>query len=484
MRICRYKGRSSFVIQIGRRTVCKLAFKGTPSSPSVRRLGIWVAALSLPIVVLVPTIFDLTFVYLNPQAAFYPVKFGLLMRLSVPLLVALLGFVLLQRKRLGVPLLVPALGFLGISTLSALLSREAWHSLVGDRYDGLLTLGAGVLLFYATARCLDSWARVRVLLVAVATTATIVSVYGVAQKYRLDPVLGWEIPWYDGSLRAFSTLGNPLQLTSYLTLAAGATIALYFLTEARWERALWMIVLALIGACWLYAQARGAMLGVVVALPILLWLSYRRMGTVRPLLVPLGVLVAAMMVATMEVSAFTTPDSPTAERPSEEKSLSVLIRLQIWRDTVPVILERPLLGHGPDNFAEPFERYEGNDLEKALFNPATGKPDTVDKAHNELLQVAATTGILGLAAYLSIFVSYFRNAYRSGGWPLLALSGGVLAYILQLQTAFTTIATGVTFWAVLGVSVAVMRLQEQENAKEDLKSPAPEGIEATPDAGA
>ncbi len=59
-------------------------------------------------------------------------------------------------------------------------------------------------------------------------------------------------------------------------------------------------------------------------------------------------------------------------------------------------------------------------------------------------------------------MSYFREAYRSGGWAIVALSGGVLAYILQLQTAFTTIATGVTFWAILGVSVAIMRIQTYE----------------------
>lgn len=34
----------------------------------------------------------------------------------------------------------------------------------------------------------------------------------------------------------------------------------------------------------------------------------------------------------------------------------------------------------------------------------------------------------------------------------------MLAYILQLLTAFTTIATGVTFRAILGVSVAIMRI--------------------------
>ncbi len=132
-------------------------------------------------------------------------------------------------------------------------------------------------------------------------------------------------------------------------------------------------------------------------------------------------------------------------------SVSVTARLLMWRDTAPMILEHPLLGHGPDNFAEPFERHEGEDLRFILLD--VGEDVMVDKAHNELLQVAATTGLLGLTAYLWIFASYFRNAYRRGGWPLIALSGGVLAYILQLQTAFSTIATGVTFWAVLGVSV-------------------------------
>jgi putative inorganic carbon (HCO3(-)) transporter len=147
----------------------------------------------------------------------------------------------------------------------------------------------------------------------------------------------------------------------------------------------------------------------------------------------------------------------TVEEVPEGGDVSVTTRLMMWRDTIPMIMERPLLGHGPDNFAEPFKRYEGEDL-RAFF-----PDDVIDKAHNEFLQVAATTGLLGLAAYLWIFVSYFRNAYRSGSWPLLALSGGVLAYIVQLQTAFTTIATGVTFWAILGVSVAVMRIQEAES---------------------
>lgn len=130
--------------------------------------------------------------------------------------------------------------------------------------------------------------------------------------------------------------------------------------------------------------------------------------------------------------------APTVEEIPEGGDASIVTRLMMWRDTLPVIAERPLIGHGPDNFADPFAPHAGEDL-RAFFGQ-----QVVDKAHNELLQVAATTGLLGLAAHLWVFVSYFRHACRNGGWVTLALSGAVLGYILQLQTAFTTIAIGVT----------------------------------------
>lgn len=236
-----------------------------------------------------------------------------------------------------------------------------------------------------------------------------------------------------------------------------------------------LLVLAVMGTCWIYTYTRGAMLGFGVALLIVLLLAYRRLGSVRPLLLPIAVVAVAMLTAQLlspqsmnVVSRLLGMNlAPTVEEIPAGGDLGIMMRFLEWRDTVSVILERPLLGHGPDNVAEPFARYESEDLRAFLPpSPDTGRVYVVDKVHNELLQVAATTGLIGLATYLWVFVSYFRNAYRSGGWPLLALSGGVLAYILQLQTAFTTIATGVTFWAIFGVSVAVMQIQERESSEQ------------------
>jgi type II secretory pathway pseudopilin PulG len=142
-----------------------------------------------------------------------------------------------------------------------------------------------------------------------------------------------------------------------------------------------------------------------------------------------------------------------------------------------MIMDRPLLGYGPDNFAEPFKPYMSEDLKAAITN-ASGQLNTVDRAHNDSLQIAATTGILGLAAYVWIFVSYFSNAYRHRGWPLVALSGGLLAYILQLQLSFPSASSNVAFWGLLGSSVAIMRLQDQGDDEPAQETTKAENVEA------
>jgi putative inorganic carbon (HCO3(-)) transporter len=460
----------------------------TRREASARRLCLWVVALATSVFVLVPLAFNPDAIMLIVAEAFRLVKFKLLMELSAALLAGVLGAALLGVRLERVPMLLPALAFLGVSTLSTLFSGDIVHSLIGShaRFDGLLSLAAGVLLFYAAARFLDSWAKVHVFLIAGVTSAVFIAAYGIVQIFGLDPVASWGIPWYttepvSGLLghrylpadRASSTLGYSVFLAAYLTLMMGAALALYFRTEARSGRGLLLVALAIMGACWIYTYTRGAMLGAAAALPIISFLAYRRLGTVRPLVLPVVVVAAAILAAQL-----LTPQSmnvlnrfgganlaPTLQEVPEGGDLSVTTRLLMWRDTIPLIMERPVLGHGPDNFAEAFKPHEGEDL-RAFFPDG----EIIDKAHNEFLQVAATTGLLGLAAYLWVFVSYFRHAYRSGGWPLLALSGGVLAYILQLQTAFTTIATGVTFWAILGVSVAIVRIQDSEGSEPPQKA--------------
>src|SRR5829696_1334211 len=411
----------------GKKPKPKIKIARIASETAAQGIELGTVAIAVAIVVLVPVVVDTNVLLYASQAAYDPPKFKVFMWFSVALLVAVPGVVVLRREPLNVPVLIPALAFLGLSALSTLLSEDPWHSLFGDRQMGLLSLAAGVLLFYAVARVLNSPLRVRIFLAAGVTVAVLISVFGISQKYGLDPLSGWGVPWYTDRGRPYSTLGNPLFLAAYLTLMMGAATALCFKAGSWKGRAPWLFALAVMGACWLYTDTRGALLGVMVALPVILWLVQRKMGTVRPLLVPLGTLLAAMVGAVVAWAVFAKAmagevvakgdfgNSTLSLRILDLRILAILVaylallgvllwlssrrgkgalrfyslvtltlvlaitaitammlvasddvivsdlaptsgtlepnsqtRVYIWRDTIPMILDSPLLGHGPD----------------------------------------------------------------------------------------------------------------------------------------
>lgn len=113
-------------------------------------------------------------------------------------------------------------------------------------------------------------------------------------------------------------------------------------------------------------------------------------------------------------------------------SLSVS-RLHIWGPALGIVKANPWLGIGLDTFKIAFPFYSGIE-----FNLIDGMFMSSRMAHNELLQVASTTGLVGLAAYLAVLFSFgwmgwkaFQRAGPSGRWLLAALMASAAAYHVQ-----------------------------------------------------
>jgi tetratricopeptide (TPR) repeat protein len=120
-------------------------------------------------------------------------------------------------------------------------------------------------------------------------------------------------------------------------------------------------------------------------------------------------------------------------------------RLHIWRPALRIIAANPLHGVGLDTFKIAFPFYSGIE-----FNEIDGMFMSSRTAHDELLQITATTGFLGLAAYLSIlffFVRAWVTAYARGSARvkglLLALFCCALAY--QVQNLFSFGVSSINF---------------------------------------
>lgn len=71
-----------------------------------------------------------------------------------------------------------------------------------------------------------------------------------------------------------------------------------------------------------------------------------------------------------------------------------------WRGAVKDFHNHPVIGVGFGNYAIIFDKM----FDSKFYNYATG--DTYfDRAHNNLIDIASTTGLVGLITYLSIFSS-------------------------------------------------------------------------------
>src|SRR5207237_10300887 len=75
-------------------------------------------------------------------------------------------------------------------------------------------------------------------------------------------------------------------------------------------------------------------------------------------------------------------------------------RLYLWRSSLAMIADRPLLGWGPDTFQLVYPGYRSTELDARAG--AVGRDDAV---HNALLRVAVSTGLVGVVAYLAVLVA-------------------------------------------------------------------------------
>jgi len=129
-------------------------------------------------------------------------------------------------------------------------------------------------------------------------------------------------------------------------------------------------------------------------------------------------------------------------------------RIDVYRGTLQMIADRPLLGVGPGNFPLVYPRYR--DKKFIIF---------INETHNDYLQFASEMGIFSLVAFLVLLFLYFRNGIRyllfSKSMYLLGLTLGCMVSIAgvalhgSMDFPFQIPANTLTFWVILGLTVSI-----------------------------
>ncbi len=216
-------------------------------------------------------------------------------------------------------------------------------------------------------------------------------------------------------VRVSGLLGNPNFMGTYQLLNLSFIALIFMRTTSKFARAWYGIAAAVCLAALISTRSRGEFLGLVVIIGVF-GLYYAILTTNKALksrAFVVGIGIFALYALAIVLRSSTSPEL--------DNSLSRLLdfhelpttRLLSWTIAWNAFLERPIAGWGFDTFYILFNQdYNPMSLEFGYYET------WADRVHNKVLEVLATTGLLGFCTYIAIFVALFAAVWRARkkGW--------------------------------------------------------------------
>jgi len=345
------------------------------------------------------------------------------------------------------PAVRPLLGAVGLLALTLLLTTATafdWRlSFFGsvDRAQGLITQLSQITLFLLVATRLHSLAQARRLVQALAFTAGVMALLGLAQAGGWDPLRLVS----DARSNLYATLGRANFVGAYLAMLLPLLLWGVW-TASSWRRGLFGLTALASFLVIGFTQARGAWLAATVGLGLfgLLALWPRLRPKVR-----FGLLVSGLLALLLSLAALLWLGRADG---------SIAARLTIWQALLDLIARRPWLGFGSDSLGLLFPQ---------VFPPQLvyyqGRQLFVDRAHNLLLEWLVTGGALLAASWILVYVLYFRGMAQALVGPLsrerrlllAAGAAGVGANLANNLVSFDVVATATAAWLLMGLTVGL-----------------------------
>jgi len=397
------------------------------------------------------------------------------------------------------PLHLSILIFGLIAAVATALSITPAVSFWGSWYRkaGLLTLLCWMVFFLILAQQIRNRTQLLRAVYTLLLSSGIVCIIGILQYFLPDVMLKVFSNQIPPGHRIFSTIGNPLFLSSFLAMVIPLNLALMAYSWSKRKEGNnitiligLIVLLALQFWClWLAQYSVTILLYVIAPIIFLILLGIARrkwlvLGFGVISLIALGIIAGLLMVPQL----FSSPSSETTINQdfetapiSEELGLKTLDwRVQYWKGAMDIIIQSPevpfsndklhnlrkIIGYGPETFTYTFQLFYPDKLKSVDTNNLT----FVDRPHNDYLYMAATVGLLGLMSFLSVLgvffylcFRYFRRASEDIEKILLiAMAAGMLQYMADIFFNLSTISPELVFWLILAMTYAIGRFISNE----------------------
>ena len=252
------------------------------------------------------------------------------------------------------------------------------------------------------------------------------------------------------AMRQGGTLGNDSFLGTYLLFNLFFALYLIFKNEFRIYSSIGFLIIL---TSLFLSGARAAKLSFLGGLVLLffLWLIFCQKGKLK--WVGVSLLSLSIVLALSFIFFAFQPES-FVRKGIIEKEVGETFggRFVVWQKAWESFLEKPILGWGPENFEFAFTK----NYHPCMGTSKCGADIWYDRAHNIIFDTLVTSGILGMLAYLGIFISAFyilwKNYFQKkfNFWLSGTFTALLISYSIQNLTVFDMVSSYMTFFLVLG----------------------------------
>lgn len=314
------------------------------------------------------------------------------------------GKVQVHWKQFKKPLAIGVAVWVAMFLLSSFFAFSPWAAFWSnfERGEGgiqLLHLFIFFFLLTALLKNKEDWKKMLKFMLAAAGTVVF---YGLMAGGN-----GFIGPAFSLGTRFQGSLGNPDYTGQFMIFTVFFSLYLMLNTEHGKKHRYWYGFLALLFfVVFLLSQTRGAFLGFAAgAFMVLLYLAFK-WPKKKIKMVFAGVLVLLVIGLGLFIDLRHSPfikNLPVVGRFADISLQAGSARIWTWESALQGIEARPLLGWGPENFSVVFDKY----FNTKHFNPVSGGQTWFDRAHSVFFDYGSETGLIGLAAYLAVFVLYY-----------------------------------------------------------------------------
>ncbi|MEW6680372.1 MAG: tetratricopeptide repeat protein [bacterium] len=397
-------------------------------------------------------------------------KVVLMRHLTIILLGLFFFRTLILKKGIEKPaIFLPIIAFAICSSIATTQSLNPFVSLFGcySRYEGLTSLLNYIILFYLAFFFIKKGYQARIFFTSCVLSGLLSGGYGFLQHFDKDP--NWLVEMGESS-----TFGNKNFLSAYLVLLCPLSFSLFLLSwddKIKKKRKAIIKILFNMGkflqasffflsflffiVTIIIIRTRGAWLGLLGEGVLFLALLGKNLFKKRYLYILILLLISIIpLFFFKETSPIGRIKGTFKVKKGVELTGSALVRIYIWKSTLDLILHHPL-GVGPDSLKFTIPLY-------LLPDYWTIEGGVLDKVHNIILEIAATTGWLGILSYTSLWISLFIFGVKNRKNILtIAVLSSSIGYLIQNLFNFDLITYTFLFWSGMGVLFGINREKEK-----------------------